>query len=242
MMTPCTINGQWELILPQHRADRPEWKTGWEKERLLHMSKYLLPKDRLMYVGAEEGDLAALAATWCKDIFLVEPNPKAWPNIRAVFEANGLPNPQYFVGFSSDVTDLFPPHLDPDVTGVDPDVTGDQDGWPISAYGELIGDHGFKELYQEADAYPQATIDWFDWAPTAISIDVEGSEWKVLRGAEKTLQEHKPKIWLSGHPEFMFHQYGEYLNDLRSWIKGFGYNETLLDYQHEVHLYYESNA
>ena len=31
-----------------------------------------------------------------------------------------------------------------------------------------------------------------------------------------------------------------YRHDLRQFIKGIGYKETLLDYQHEVHLYYES--
>jgi hypothetical protein len=31
----------------------------------------------------------------------------------------------------------------------------------------------------------------------------------------------------------------EYLYDLRQFIKGIGYTETLIDYQHEVHLFYE---
>jgi hypothetical protein len=70
-------------------------------------------------------------------------------------------------------------------------------------------------------------------------LDVEGSEWRVLEGAERALREHKPKIWLSGHPEFMLQQWNESLYNLRQWIKGLGYQETLLDYQHEVHLFYE---
>jgi hypothetical protein len=71
-------------------------------------------------------------------------------------------------------------------------------------------------------------------------LDVEGSEWRVLAGAEKVLREHKPKIWLSGHPEFMLQQWDESLYNLRQWIKGLGYTEIILDYQHEVHLYYEA--
>jgi hypothetical protein len=54
------------------------------------------------------------------------------------------------------------------------------------------------------------------------------------------LREHKPKIWLSGHPEFMLQQWNESLYNLRQWIKRLGYTEIILDYQHEVHLYYES--
>jgi hypothetical protein len=75
--------------------------------------------------------------------------------------------------------------------------------------------------------------------PTAISLDVEGSEWRVLGGAEKVMREFRPKIWLSGHPEFMMMYWEEYLYDLRQFIKGIGYIEHLIDYQHEVHFYYE---
>jgi len=61
----------------------------------------------------------------------------------------------------------------------------------------------------------------------------------LASGAEKVMREFKPKIWLSGHPEFMMMYWKEYLYDLRQFIKGIGYIEHLIDYQHEVHLYYE---
>ena len=56
---------------------------------------------------------------------------------------------------------------------------------------------------------------------------------------QKVMKEFRPKIWLSGHPEFMMMYWKEYLYDLRQFIKGIGYKETLIDYQHEVHLFYE---
>jgi FkbM family methyltransferase len=104
--------------------------------------------------------------------------------------------------------------------------------------------HGFKELHTEGSSYGQVTIDSCVYdhnikPPTAITIDVEGSEWAVLTGAEKVLREYKPKIWLSGHPEFMIMYWNKYLWDLRYWLMELGYKETLLDYQHEVHLFYE---
>lgn len=232
-MKTCKINDTWEIILPEHRANRPEWYTpeGWEKKRLEHMHMNLDQSDVLYYVGAEEGDMPALCAMWGAELVLFEPNPKVFPNIKAIFEANNLKAPWCWTGFASDI---------------DEGMALSQ-GFPECANGEVIGNHGFMEL-RDRNA-PQIRIDKLDqmlsYDPgisiTALSIDVEGSEWHVLRGAEQTLREKSPKIWLSLHPEFMYEHFKLYAFDLRRWLKDLGYKETLLDYQHEVHLYYEKN-
>lgn len=231
-MVEAKLNNRYKLIIPKHRADRPDWYTedGWERARLNSLHHNLKKGDVLYYVGAEEGEMPALCQNWGAEVFLFEPNPKVWPNIKAIWEANSLADPITFAGFASHTTERKGEPL--------------QKGFPACADDEIIGNHGFKELYLEAENYPQIKLDDVWGAgiykpPTAITLDVEGSEWRVLEGATETLRTHKPKIWLSGHPEFMFHQWGEYLSDLRNWIKAFGYKETLLDYQHEVHLFYE---
>lgn len=233
-MVKTTLNNQYEIIIPKHRADRPEWYTpaGWERARLNSMHDHIGRGDVVYYVGAEEGEMPALCQMWGAEVVLFEPNPKVWPNIKAIWEANKLEPPTWYYGFASD--------RNKHVVTNEGVIEGD---WPYCATYPVIGNHGFKELYLEAENYPETTIDDFvqksEIIPTALSIDVEGSEARVLEGAKETLKDHKPKIWLSGHPEFMFHQWGEYLTDLRNSIKGFGYKETLLDYQHEVHLFYE---
>lgn len=233
-MVKAVLNGQFEMILPKHRADRPEWYTekGWEKPRLKSMYAGLGKGDVIYYVGAEEGEMSALCQIWGAEVVLFEPNPKVWSHMPAIWEANNLELPLATIpGFASDITNNlarvyhneFPPEADQVIEAA----------------------HGFKELYLEGKYYGQVTIDdcvnvYNIKPPTAITIDVEGSEGKVLAGAFETLKKHKPKIWLSGHPEFMFHQFGSYLAELRHWLKDeLGYEETLLDYQHEVHLYYE---
>lgn len=223
-MKKVKINGEYEIILPEHRANRPEWfsEMGWEKKRLQSMKEHLNDKDIMFYVGNEEGDMSALLAMWGVKLGLFEPNPKVWPNTKVIWEANKLPMPLFsFCGFASSQTT----------------EGGMYVGFPPSASGDVIGDHGFMEL-QNHNA-PEIKIDDIGIEPTAISIDVEGSEWEVLKGAKNTLRDHRPKIWLSIHPEFAFRIYGTYSNDLRKWIKDFGYTETILDYQHELHLFYQ---
>ena len=232
-MIHTTINGEFDIVLPKHRADRPEWYQpyGWEKNRLSSMHKNITTGDVVYYVGGEEGEMVALCQMWGAEVVIFEPNPKVWSHYPLLWEANSLKKPLACIpGFASNENNKltrvyfgeFPPESDSVIEAA----------------------HGFKELHTEGNSYGQITIDSCVYdkgikPPTAISLDVEGSEWAVITGAEKVLREYKPKIWLSGHPEFMIMYWNKYLYDLRFFIKSIGYTETILDYQHEVHLYYE---
>lgn len=229
-MIKCKLNGKFEVVLPKHRAERPEWYTdkGWEKKRLEHMHEHLSKSDVMYYIGVEEGDMTALCALWGAKLVMFEPNELVMPNIKAIWEANGLDlNDTFYPCFASDVTDNL----------IDPVTVND-------IQGEVIHNHGFKEL-RDPHGIPQLKIDDIvqktGVIPTALSLDIEGSEGRALRGAEQTLREHKPKIWLSLHPEFLREQYDEWGAELRDWIIKLGYKETLIDYPlHECHLYYEA--
>jgi FkbM family methyltransferase len=234
-MKKVVVNGEFEITLPEHRAARPDWYQphGWEKPRLKHMSQNISSDDVMYYVGAEEGEFAALCQMWGAEVVLFEPNPKVWSHFPLLWSANNLELPLVCIpGFASDkINNLSRIYYNE---------------WPPEVNDVIEAAHGFKELYLEGDTYGQITIDSCVYdhkikPPTAISLDVEGSEWRVLGGAEKVLIEYKPKIWLSGHPEFMLQQWNESLYNLRQWIKGLGYTEIILDYQHEVHLFYEAN-
>lgn len=239
-MVETQINGRWSLLLPEHRAARPEWRIengGWELARLKHMNSTTHRGDRVLYIGAEEGDMAALLQKWGAQVFLVEPNELVWPNIKAIWDANGLSAPLgVLAGFCGrEDSDGAPPGIYP------PDVYIGH--WPESAYGEVIGDHGFKELRDPGDR-TIVTVDRllsaFGIVPDMITMDVEGAEWEVLQGAEQTIVKHRPRIYLSLHPEFLIDQYGKYSYEVRRWIIDHGYRETLLDYQHEAHFVYEA--
>jgi len=233
-MVKTKINNEYEIVLPKHRADRPEWYTekGWEKNRLRSMHKNLKLGDVVYYVGGEEGEMVALCQMWGAEVVIFEPNPKVWSHYPVLWKANNLEIPAVCIpGFASDKNNNLTRVYNRE--------------WPPEVEAKIESAHGFKELHSEGDKYGQITIDScvYEYGlqpPTAISLDVEGSEWAVLTGAEKVLTNHKPKIWLSGHPEFMIMYWNKYLWDLRYWLMQIGYKETMLDYQHEVHLFYES--
>ncbi|HKN32927.1 MAG TPA: FkbM family methyltransferase [Terriglobales bacterium] len=51
---------------------------------------------------------------------------------------------------------------------------------------------------RETEVVPTVTLDWLLEqlpAPTAVKIDVEGMEHRVLQGAEKLIMDVRPKIW-----------------------------------------------
>jgi FkbM family methyltransferase len=234
-MIPTTINERWTLLLPEHRAVRQEWPV-WERERIGHMWRNVRPGDAVFDVGSEEGDLPALWAKWAGPaggVVLVEPNPAVWPNIRAIWEANDLHPPLLrWVGFAGPVDDHRRPRWP---------HNADLTDWPDCARGPLIGNHGFLNLCERPDV-PVARLDtlaaWAGRDPDVVTIDVEGAELEVLRGAERILATSRPLVYASVHPDFMRQMYGQAPADLDAFMEGFGYARTELAHDHEQHILY----
>lgn len=232
-MIETTVNGRWKLMLPDHRAHRPEW-PWWEATRLAAMSHFIGEGDLVMDIGAEEGDFPALFAQWGAQVLLVEPNPLVWPNIKVIFEANDLAHMVQgsFVGFASDTT------LDATKDGFTVAEAYAFD-WPACADGEVIGNHGFRHLAQEIDTTPQETIDNmvknFGRAPTHITMDIEGSELVALRGAVETMRTHRPYVWVSVHKNSMLDFYCQEPDEVYALMASLDYDRVFLTYDHESH-------
>jgi FkbM family methyltransferase len=236
------------LLLPDHRSARPQWQLengGWEVARIEEMLKVIKEDHTVFDIGTEEGDISALIAKYTKaEMVLIEPNDRVWSCIHAIWEANGLYEPACeFGGFFSSVNKH--------------DPSADLDGFSITALNEkLISDHGFKQLYENYPDVPQITMDEFckqtGIYPDVITMDVEGAEFEVIRGAVKTLTEKKPIIFMSVHPEFMFESYrntGEWLEKfgerqhvvhMLRFIDELGYTHRCIEYDyHELHMVFE---
>lgn len=238
------VNGIWDVLLPGHRAARPEWlieNGGWEVARIREMLSVISPKDVVFDIGTEEGDISAIIAKYCAcDMVLFEPNDRVWPCIKAIWEANKLPEPlDFFSGFLCNTTDR---------------RWGLQDLKTVD--GKMIPDHGFKQLYENYPDVPKERLD--DYCertgiyPTVITMDVEGSEFEVIKGAEWVLRNKKPVIFMSVHPEFMYEsyrnegiwkeRYGErqHVVHMLRFIDECGYTHRCIEYDyHELHMVFE---
>lgn len=226
-MKATRILDRWELLLPDHRADRPQW-PWWERVRLEAMYAAIRPGDVVYDIGAEEGDLSGLFATWGARMVLFEPNPRVWPNIKAIWEANGLAPCRKWVGFAA---------ADSTQDALETAAEMYPTFWPECAEGPLISDHGFLNLWERDDVARTRidTVAAVSERPDVITIDVEGAELSVLRGAERTLREDRPIVFCSVHPEFMVENYGVSPDELLAFMADCGYEHTYLGTDHEQH-------
>lgn len=229
-MKEILINGKYKLKLPDYRES--QWKEPWEAERIDSMIANLTPNDIVMDIGAECGDITALLAQRCKFIYIVEPSPHYWITIKDIFEANKITaGREMFVGFASNVD-----HWNAYNKNFDDRIV---EGWPQCAYGVHDPDLGFRHLHQEADATPQIKIDrWLSemplsLQPTMLTIDVEGAEFEVLKGAEQTLRLCKPIVYVSIHEEFMKDNWGHTRIELITYMNSLGYALKHLTVDHE---------
>lgn len=231
------INGKYKMRLLKHRADFYRDRI-WESERLDSMRRNIGKHDVVYYVGAEQGEMPALLQKWGAEVCLFEPNHTAWRSIRETWKLNKLKRPLgLFATFVGAETQLHPTNPDKELYEGEGWILG-EDNWPAYSKGNLITESSFSELHNEKDGLPIISID--DVAantkgPTAMSIDVEGAELEVLKGAEATLLEYKPKIWLSVHPQFLKDYWNTTPNKVLKWLADRGYESELLADVHEQH-------
>jgi len=219
------INNKWEINLLPFRAEALHW-TFWEKERLQAMHCVIRDGDVLIDVGAEQGDLTTLFATWGADVIAIEPSAKFIPNISKTFKANNV-EPMVIINCLADKE-----------TSENFDLQAEVDKANKLADGEPNIGAGFVHLSENPDVSHMA-IDELKIEVNVITIDVEGSEYEVLQGAEKTLLRDKPIVFVSIHPEFMWTAHHHSPDDLITMMKKWGYREYYLAFDHEQHYMFK---
>lgn len=231
-MKDRVINGRYEVRMPDHLAD---WDalSHWERERFASMEKILKEGDVLFDIGAEQGTISGVYAMFVgpENMCLFEPSDEFWPLIKAIWDENDFATPlATYQGF-----------LDaPGSVRVQSKIQIKD--WPEAAYGEQItGGMPYKYLHNEKDAeiVQAISIDGFvqrtDIIPTAITIDVEGAEMRVILGARETLKKIRPLVWVSIHPDLMERDYTTTPEDFHDYMKIMGYLSRHLETDHEQH-------
>jgi hypothetical protein len=75
-------------------------------------------------------------------------------------------------------------------------------------------------------------------APTALTIDVEGAEMRVLQGAAEVLEIDRPLVWLSIHPRARLAKYETSKEAILDLMARAGYNRQYLGVDHEEHHFF----
>src|SRR6266487_1699655 len=236
-MVLTQVNGRWELYLPDYRAERAEWRTGWEVERLDSMHANIREGDVVYDVGTEEGDLSGLYALWGAMLVFAEPNDFVWPNVKAIWEANDFPHPVgWYHGFLSNRYDFHQPI--------------DVHGWPWAASLPMVRAHGFSSLAEHLEQKELGSAKHKDTmkldtlaglvgrAPQHITIDVEGAEMLVLEGAQGTLERYRPLVWVSVHDEMIRYDYNYRSESVHQYMAERRYRMQFLASDHENHWVY----
>jgi FkbM family methyltransferase len=165
------------------------------------------------------------------NMVLVEPSSDFWPNIRMSWEQNGLADPTFcfegFIGAANDFND-----------------TPRRGEWPKSSIGPECGNMAYRHPNNHADI-PTMTIDKLvrlsGRPPTGITVDIEGAEFRAVRGAEHTLRTYRPLLWLSVHPFLMERDFGpDHPGDLHRLLGAWGYRAEFLRCDHEYHMLFRS--
>lgn len=216
----------YQLMLPEPLAN---WDVFdyWEVERVESMSLNLDQSDILFDVGAEHGWMSVVFSKFCQ-VFLIEPTKEFWPNIYQTWKANKCEAPiGCYSGLMSNKTD---------------DKTYNLFLWPKESKGKLIDQNKYEYINQQSGGIKQMKLDDLvkrsGITPTALTIDVEGAELEVLKGAKKTLIENNLKVWVSIHPDLMLKGFDHEPDHIHDFMEELGYKGEHLATDHEQHWFY----
>ena len=158
---------------------------------MLTKIKTILPKDAVgVDVGAYIGNHAIFFGIYCKEVHTFEPNR----NIHPYLEANLANSPNVVVHKCALGAEM----------GEGDFVTPDREN-------EYISHVDFSDSMMRDVPVPVYPLDHFQLEPDFIKIDVEGAEIKVLQGAEETINNCHPELFVECREDEDFKNVFDYL-------------------------------
>lgn len=203
--------------------------NDWEHTRIESMLLNIRKGDIVYDVGAEQGDMTAMLAMKGARVVAFEPSPVMWGHIKKNFTNNNLELLDYYVGFVSDKTDESKSNYD----------DTNKKGFPACAYDKLDYNRQFRHMRESSNITKQITLDDYyertGHKPTLITIDVEGTEYRVVKGMMKVLDECQPIVYVSVHDDLLA-GYGNWFHDLWGLFNQLSYKGYYLGHDHETHM------
>jgi FkbM family methyltransferase len=225
---------RYKVKIPKFLADYNQWWGDWEKVRFASMEANLKKGDVLYDIGSENGWVSAIYAQFvgAENMCLFEPCAELWPNIKETWYANDLPIPLLAApGFLSDIG-----------KGSFGFWSGQ---WPgVANAASLLANTKFQHLDENPETPSAAMDDLVDmlgsrFTPDAITIDVEGAELSVLQGAQHTLEDARPLVWVSLHQGYVNRPGVHILDqDVFNFMNAMGYENEFLGADHERHIFF----
>jgi FkbM family methyltransferase len=212
-------------------------KETYEPIRFESIRKHLSRGSVVYDIGAYDGITSVLLADIVgpTNVAIVEPAETNWGTIRAYWNAQGFEAPKAtYVGFLGSE----------DKPASRPDKLIYLSSFPPESSAFLVSQYEEYSRFQSIQAPGGRSflmLDTFSQiagAPNALTIDVEGAEGCVLRGAERTLRQYRPKVWVSVHPKLMKEQFNQDPESLRKFMSDLGYHESLLLTDQEEHWFF----
>lgn len=208
-----------------------------------HVRKMLKPGMLVYDIGAYDGITSVIDAecVGASNVVIVEPGEMNWATIEAYWRGNNLSNPRAtYAGFLSDADKpaiiprnvIFRDDFPPEAKKFPARSTEDGLNFRVLEY---------RSLYPEVAALPWLKLDTLALhagSPDAITMDVEGAELLVLKGADKALRTAS-YLWISVHPKHMREHFGQTPEELHGFLRVAGYAGTLVTNDHEEHWFYE---
>ena len=218
--------GRWPLRIFWRRRLTHNFRV-WEKEFVDVYLRSLLSTDVVYDVGAENGEWAALVGSQIggENVHLFEPNRPAWRAIRNLWRINSLGAPGgCWRGFVANESTMIP------------DEPPTVRGWPSISSAER-GQVQFEGLHAP-NGIPSITIDEYvrivGCLPTVIKMDIEGAECVAILGAQATLRQARPLVFLSYHP-WLVDQFKNVGCDVFLTLRQWEYDCSLISRDHEEH-------
>ena len=229
-----TFNYDYTLTLNEPLASWDVWDY-WERERIESMKQHLNKGDILFDIGTESGwcNLVYAEIVGPENMVLIEPTPEFWSNIHALWYKRFNVDPLgCYAGLMSYIT-------------TDTRKGNDLNKWGKEYLGPIIDRNKYVYIHNNTEQIPTIKLDDFvsetGIVPNAITMDVEGAEFLVLKGAEETLKNNNLKIFISIHLDLGLRDYGVTAEDTIKYLNSLGYFGEFLADNHEQHWYFKKD-